>query len=192
MKPACETVERHTAPSQPDAAQQAAATLRDTVDAIECFQQQQQRRVLAYRQLTDAHSVVLRTGDLFTYQKRVQVITTEFSDCSAQIMAISEHLRGRLGADKASAILDKLQCMEEQKLQLTIALHAAKAHAPLAARDILVPLRDIDEETDIKIAAARSEFKSLTMNLGAVTGAINEQLEELRFLKEDEKERQSV
>jgi|EP01047_Picozoa_sp_COSAG01_P060745 hypothetical protein len=168
----------------------AAGTLSCVLDGLENFQAQQLRRVQAYHQLADAQRMLMRTGDLFTYQKCVQSVTVEFKDCSARIMAISGHLRGRLKSPTAAQIMDDIQGMEQQKLQLTVALHTAKVHAPPAARDILCESQGSGDGD--AIAATMSKLKSLAVQLGTVTEAINEQLEELRYLKEEERESQPM
>merc|ERR1711908_66653 len=99
-------------------------------------------------------------------------------------MAISGHLRGRLKSPTAAQIMDDIQGMEQQKLQLTVALHTAKVHAPPEVRDILCESQGSGDGD----AIVMSKLKSLAVQLGTVTEAINEQLEELRYLKEEERE----
>ncbi|XP_061681372.1 required for excision 1-B domain-containing protein [Syngnathoides biaculeatus] len=104
----------------------------DSKALIQRFYQLQSERLEAYRLFEEGHEAYLKTGpryDFEHYKQLVHQITLAFSGISKEVLDIKDELRLRLDRPDLSEHVDKLQCREKRKLQLTAQLQLARQRA---------------------------------------------------------------
>ncbi|XP_054645463.1 required for excision 1-B domain-containing protein [Dunckerocampus dactyliophorus] len=99
---------------------------------IQRFYQLQSERLETYRLFEEGHEAYLRTGpqyDFDHYKQLVHEITKAFSGISLEVLDIKEKFHQQLDRPDLSEHIEKLQCKEKQKLELTAQLQLAKQRA---------------------------------------------------------------
>ncbi|KAJ8278887.1 hypothetical protein COCON_G00059530 [Conger conger] len=99
---------------------------------VQRFYVLQSERIEAYKLFEEGHEAYLRTGphyDFDHYRQLVHEITQGFSGISKEVLEIKERLHQEFDRPDLSEHIDKLQCKEKQKLELTAKLQLAKQSA---------------------------------------------------------------
>ncbi|KAM6962999.1 required for excision 1-B domain-containing protein [Aplochiton taeniatus] len=99
---------------------------------VQRFYVLQAERVEAYRLFEEGHEAYLRTGphyDFDHYRQLVHEITQAFCGISKEVLEIREKLHQDHDRSDLSEHIEKLQCEEKQKLELTAKLQLAKQKA---------------------------------------------------------------
>ncbi|XP_057697714.1 required for excision 1-B domain-containing protein [Corythoichthys intestinalis] len=104
----------------------------DVKSLIQRFYQLQSERLEAYRLFEEGHEAYLKTGphyDFEHYKQLVHQITLAFSGISKEVLEIKDKFQLHLDRPDLSEHIEKLQCKEKQKLQLTAQLQLARQRA---------------------------------------------------------------
>ncbi|XP_037106061.1 required for excision 1-B domain-containing protein [Syngnathus acus] len=99
---------------------------------IQRFYQLQAERLETYRLFEEGHEAYLRTGphyDFEHYKQLVHQITLAFNGISKEVLDIKDKFQVHLNRTDLSDHIDKLQCKEKHKLQLTAQLQLARQQA---------------------------------------------------------------
>ncbi|KAL0911606.1 hypothetical protein M5K25_019761 [Dendrobium thyrsiflorum] len=170
------------------------------LDLLRRFLGVQQRRAKAYARWHRGFSEYMAHGGDLAYQKLCADITTEFNDCSKQVLEMeSLFLMPDISRSDLACLLKDVQAEEKQKLHLTAKIQILKKagrpserlvsheHCRFSdtAKHECLHVREITEEDGTEDAEADAEYESSLKEAirgvqDAVT-SINEHLEEVRY-----------
>ncbi|XP_077390549.1 required for excision 1-B domain-containing protein [Festucalex cinctus] len=140
---------------------------------IERFYQLQSERLETYRLFEEGHEAYLRTGphyDFEHYKQLVHQITLAFSGISKEVLDIKDKFQLHLGRADLSDHIDKLQCKEKHKLQLTAQLQLARQRA-----------QDHPEEQD----ACQERIQQLKHEIIKTQEALSEIMQDFKYDSEE-------
>lgn len=165
----------------------------------------QQRRATIYNRLNSAFLDYLESGAESAYQQVCSQITSEFNDCSKQVLKIESCLKSpEYCREDLAKLLQSVQLQEKQKLHMTAQLQVLKKAGRPSERVVThdqccfenrtlqhrcVHVHEISVADGLEDAEAEFEYNA-TLNevikgvQDAVT-AINEYIEEVRYEIED-------
>ncbi|KAJ7563224.1 hypothetical protein O6H91_03G101600 [Diphasiastrum complanatum] len=87
----------------------------------------QQRRALAYSRLHSGFAEYGKSGSELVYNKLCTEITSEFNECSQQVLEVESELRrSSIARDDLAQVLQDVQYHEKKKLQMTAILQVLK------------------------------------------------------------------
>ncbi|KAI0498201.1 hypothetical protein KFK09_021442 [Dendrobium nobile] len=176
------------------------STSAKILDLLRRFLGVQQRRAKAYARWHRGFSEYMAHGGDLAYQKLCADITTEFNDCSKQVLEMeSLFLMPDISRNDLACLLKDVQAEEKQKLHLTAKIQILKKagrpserlvsheHCRFSdtAKHECLHVREITEEDGTEDAEADAEYdNSLKEAIRGVQDAvtsINEHLEEVRY-----------
>lgn len=142
------------------------------LDLIRRFHRLQTERVEGYSLFEEAFTTFIGDApeyDFNAYKQRVAEITISFKLISEEVIHIKNSLRDTHNKADISAIIEKVQDLEENKLKATADLQIARKNAS-------------DEPDD---EATQQEISSLRQKLDSLSQEIIEVLEDLKYECED-------
>ncbi|KAH7297015.1 hypothetical protein KP509_26G049300 [Ceratopteris richardii] len=165
----------------------------------------QHRRASIYSRLNSAFQDYLQTGAEAAYQQVCSQITTEFSDCSKQVLKLEVLFRSpKHDREDLANLLQSVQVQEKQKLHMTAQIQVLKRagrpservvthdqcrfegrnhqHHCIHVREISVADGLEDAEAEFEYNAALSEA---VKGVQDAVSAINEYIEEVRYEIDD-------
>eukprot|EP00262_Sarcandra_glabra_P001263 TRINITY_DN11294_c0_g1_i1.p1 TRINITY_DN11294_c0_g1~~TRINITY_DN11294_c0_g1_i1.p1 ORF type:complete len:202 (-),score=34.08 TRINITY_DN11294_c0_g1_i1:283-888(-) len=170
------------------------------IDLLKRFLSIQQRRAEAYAKLRTGFTEYMIGGGDSAYQQLCSEITTEFNDCSKQVLEMeSLFLNPDLCRGDLAGLLKAVQAQEKQKLHLTATIQVLKkAGRPserlvshehcrfnLPAEHECVHVHEITEATGTEDAEADAEYdgaiKEAIKGVQDAVTCINDHLEEVRY-----------
>ncbi|KAL9418418.1 hypothetical protein AB3S75_041267 [Citrus x aurantiifolia] len=171
-----------------------------TLQLLRTFLDIQQRRAQAYAKLKRGFSEYMVSGGELAYQQLCTEITSEFNDCSKQILEIeSLFLNPDFCRVDLAQLLRAVQTQEKQKLHLTATIQLLKkagrpserlvSHENCKFREPMehecVHVQEITEAAGTEEAEADAEYdnalKEAIRGVQDAVTAINEHLEEVRY-----------
>lgn len=171
-----------------------------TLQLLRTFLDIQQRRAQAYAKLKQGFSEYMVSGGELAYQQLCSEITSEFNDCSKQVLEIeSLFLNPDFCRVDLAQLLRAVQTQEKQKLHLTATIQLLKkagrpserlvSHENCKFRDSMehecVHVQEITEAAGTEEAEADAEYdnalKEAIRGVQDTVTAINERLEEVRY-----------
>lgn len=171
------------------------------VDLLRRFLTVQENRAAIYARLKRGFMEYLRTGADRAYQQICSQITTEFNDCSKQVIEMESILGGSdYCREDLVHLLKTVQVHEKQKLRMVATIQVLKkagrpserlgrnGYGQLKDRPVehrCVHVTEITEVTGLEDAEADAEYdaalnEAIRVVQEAVT-CINEQMEEVRY-----------
>ncbi|KAH9523664.1 hypothetical protein Btru_040626 [Bulinus truncatus] len=142
------------------------------LDLIRRFHKLQVARVEGYGLLEDAFKTFIAGAPLYdfnVYKQRVAEITVSFKKISEEIIHIKNSLRDTHNKGEISAIIEKIQELEESKLKTTADLQVARKNA----------------SDDPNNEATQQKISAFHLKLDDLAQEINDALEDLKFECED-------
>ncbi|XP_059173522.1 required for excision 1-B domain-containing protein-like [Physella acuta] len=142
------------------------------LDLIRRFHKLQTKRVEGYSQFEEAFNTFLGGAPVYdfnAYKQRVAEITVAFRQISEEIIHIKNSLKDTHNKGEISAIIEKIQDLEEVKLKSTADLQIARKNA------------SDEPESD----AIQQEISHLHQKLDDLAQEITDSLEDLKFESED-------
>uniref|UniRef100_A0A7I4A3A6 Uncharacterized protein n=1 Tax=Physcomitrium patens TaxID=3218 RepID=A0A7I4A3A6_PHYPA len=129
------------------------------------FLKVQERRAGLYSTLQAGFADYLKSGSELSFQQLCGRITTDFNDCSRQVIDIQAALRGpEIARQDLADILQDVQAQEKQNLKMTATLQL---------------LRKAGRPSDR--AQAHAAYKEATQALQEARTTIHEYMEEVRY-----------
>ncbi|RWR74879.1 hypothetical protein CKAN_00323200 [Cinnamomum micranthum f. kanehirae] len=160
----------------------------------------QQRRAEAYARLRRGFSDYMVSGGELVYQQLCGEITTEFNDCSKQVLEMESRLMNPYFCrDDLANLLKAVQAQEKQKLHLTVQIQLLKKAGRPSERLVshedcrfnkptehnCIHVHEITEATGTEDAEADAEYdlalKEAIKGVQVAVTSINEHLEEVRY-----------
>ncbi|KAH9697415.1 DNA repair REX1-B protein [Citrus sinensis] len=171
-----------------------------TLQLLRTFLDIQQRRAQAYAKLKRGFSEYMISGGELAYQQLCSEITSEFNDCSKQVLEIeSLFLNPDCCRVDLAQLLRAVQTQEKQKLHLTATIQLLKKAGRPSERLVshenckfrepkkheCVHVQEITEAAGTEEAEADAEYdnalKEAIRGVQDAVTAINEHLEEVRY-----------
>ncbi|XP_008446706.2 uncharacterized protein LOC103489347 isoform X1 [Cucumis melo] len=172
----------------------------NTLSLLRQFLEIQQRRAEAYSKLKRGFDEYMTSGREISYQQLCSEITTEFSNCSKQVIDIESNFRNsdhnRL---ELANLLRSVQEQEKQKLHLTAQIQLLKKAGRPSERLVshencrinapreheCVHVHEITEASGTEEAEADAEYdnalKEAIKGVQDAVTTINEHMEEVRY-----------
>ncbi|XP_024386438.1 uncharacterized protein [Physcomitrium patens] len=159
------------------------------------FLKVQERRAGLYSTLQAGFADYLKSGSELSFQQLCGRITTDFNDCSRQVIDIQAALRGpEIARQDLADILQDVQAQEKQNLKMTATLQLlrkagrpsdrAQAHAGKKVQHHLCS-HGHEEESALELAESDAEYdaayKEATQALQEARTTIHEYMEEVRY-----------
>ncbi|GAB2218901.1 hypothetical protein Droror1_Dr00002134 [Drosera rotundifolia] len=177
-----------------------AAAKSKTLNLLRQFLQVQQRRALAYAKLRSGFAEYMASGAEAAYQHLCNDITTEFCDCSKQVLELeSQFLKPCSFREDLARLLRSVQEQEKQKLQLTATIQVLKKAGRPSERIVThencrfekpmqhecVHLHEITEAAGTEEAEADAEYdnalKEAIKGVQDAVTTINDHIDEVRY-----------
>lgn len=171
-----------------------------TVNLLRRFLEVQQRRALAYAKLKKGFTDYMGSGGESAYQQLCSEITSEFNECSKQVLELeSLFLSPDCFRDDLAHLLRAVQAQEKSKLQLTATIQVLKKAGRPSERLVshencrfkkpmqheCVHVHEITEAAGTEEAEADAEYdnalKEAIRGVQDAVTTINEHLEEVRY-----------
>ncbi|CAN1258555.1 hypothetical protein LINPERPRIM_LOCUS9919 [Linum perenne] len=172
----------------------------ETLHVLRKFLQIQQRRALAYARLKRGFAEYMASKGELAYQQLCSEITTEFNNCSKQVLEIEAlFLDPDYSRSDLAQLLRAVQTQEKLKLQLTATIQLLKKAGRPSERLVshancrfnkpmehqCVHLHEITEDEGTEEAEANAEYdNALNEAIRGVQDAvttINEHIEEVKY-----------
>lgn len=173
---------------------------KEILHLLRKFLDVQQRRAQAYSKLKTGFTEYMNSGGELAYQQLCSEITTEFNDCSKQVLEMeSLFLNPDYCRVDLAQLLRAVQNQEKQKLNLTATIQVLKKAGRPSERLVshencsfkkpmeheCVHVHEITEATGTEDAEANAEYdnalKEAIRGVQDAVTAINEHLEEVRY-----------
>lgn len=187
------------------AIESAASTLASVAQLLRLFLSVQQRRASIYNTLHRVFLDYMETGVESTYQQLCSQITSDFSDCSKQVLKIESILKSPgYGRDDMAKLLQSVQLEEKQKLQMTAQIQVLKKAGHPSERVVThdqcgfenrplqhhcIHVHEISVADGLKDAEAEFEYdaalNAAIRSLQNAVTVINEYMEEVRYEVEE-------
>jgi hypothetical protein len=156
-------------------------------ELLRCVLESQQQRVATYKAYDIGLEQVLQTGNMSHYPAVVAEATASFAVLSDTIRAVVVVLEGddeqqHHRRPDLSKLIERLQQDEQEKLNLTAALHLEKI------RESGSRMATTSEGDERITGLLQQGVRSLQVEVGSCIERINETLEELRFALQEEQE----
>lgn len=166
------------------------------VDLLRRFLTVQENRAAIYARWKRGFTEYLRTGGDRVYQQICSQITTEFNDCSKQVIEMESILGGSdYHREDLVHLLKTVQAHEKQKLHMVATIQVLKKagrpserHVQLKNRPVehrCVHVTEIAEVTGLEDAEADAEYDAALNEairvIQEVVTHINDQMEEVRY-----------
>jgi len=145
------------------------------LELLNSVMEAQEGRVAAYREFNEGLENILKSGNLTNYTAICAQATASFSVISDTIKTIQSTLQKKYHRKDLVEMVTMLQQKEQEKLNVTAALHLERIRASGA-----------EGEENVTMHLLQDGISALQQNNANCVEAINEVLDELRFAIADE------